>query len=84
MIFAAFSAEEIGRLGSIAFINDYLKPNNIQVTAMLNMDIIGSQTAPSVVALDDSFAVAWTDDSKALPDTDGTAVRARVIYPAFP
>ncbi len=45
---------------------------------------VGSQTDPSVVALSDSFAVAWTDDSKAPPDTDGTAVRARVIYPQFP
>lgn len=51
---------------------------------MIPTTTIGSQTDPSVVALGDSFAVAWTDDSKALPDTDGTAVRARVIYPSFP
>lgn len=51
---------------------------------MIPTTTLGSQTDPSVVALDDSFAVAWTDDSKALPDTDGTAVRARVIYPSFP
>jgi hypothetical protein len=51
---------------------------------MIPTTSIGSQTDPSVVALDDSFAVAWTDDSKALPDTDGSAVRARVIYPTFP
>lgn len=42
---------------------------------------IGSQSDPSVVALSNAFAVAWTDDSKVAPDTDGTAVRARVIYP---
>ncbi|HEY6034802.1 MAG TPA: hypothetical protein VIV58_11095 [Kofleriaceae bacterium] len=42
---------------------------------------VGSQTDPSVVALSNAFAVAWTDDSKVAPDTDGTAVRARVIYP---
>ena len=42
---------------------------------------VGSQTDPSVVALSNAFAVAWTDDSKLAPDTDGTAVRARVIYP---
>ncbi|MFT3695229.1 MAG: hypothetical protein QM831_19005 [Kofleriaceae bacterium] len=41
---------------------------------------VGSQTDPSVVALPDSFAVSWTDDSKAGVDTDGTAVRARVVY----
>lgn len=42
---------------------------------------LGDQQDPSVVALGDGFAVAWTDSSKAAPDTDGTAVRARVVYP---
>jgi hypothetical protein len=42
IIFAVFSAEEIGRLGSQAFINNYLKPNDIDLIAMFNMDIIGS------------------------------------------
>ena len=58
--------------------------DSIGMPFMIPTTTIGSQTDPSVVALDDSFAVAWTDDSKALPDTDGTAVRARVIYPSFP
>lgn len=41
------------------------------------------QTGPSAVALPDgAFAVAWTDESGAAPDISGTAVRARVIYPA--
>ncbi|MEO6777734.1 MAG: hypothetical protein ABI467_32740 [Kofleriaceae bacterium] len=48
---------------------------------MIPTTMIGSQTDPSVVALSNAFAVAWTDDSKVAPDTDGTAVRARVIYP---
>jgi hypothetical protein len=48
---------------------------------MIPTTTVGSQTDPSVVALPDAFAVAWTDDSKANIDTDGTAVRARVIYP---
>ncbi len=42
---------------------------------------IGDQQDPSVVALSNAFAVAWTDGSKAAPDTDGTSVRARVVYP---
>lgn len=41
---------------------------------------VGSQTDPSVVALPGAFAVSWTDDSKAGVDTDGTAVRARIVY----
>ena len=48
---------------------------------MIPTTTVGSQTDPSVVALSNAFAVAWTDDSKVAPDTDGTAVRARVIYP---
>lgn len=48
---------------------------------MIPTTTVGSQSDPSVVALSDSFAVAWNDDSKVNVDTDGTAVRARVIYP---
>ncbi len=44
IIFVAFSAEEIQRRGSIAFINDYMLPRQIDLNAMINMDIIGSQT----------------------------------------
>jgi hypothetical protein len=41
------------------------------------------QTGPSAVALPGgAFATAWTDASAAPPDTSGTAVRARIIYPA--
>ncbi len=41
------------------------------------------QINPSVVALQDSFVAAWNDLSAAPPDTDGTAVRARVITPLY-
>jgi hypothetical protein len=41
----------------------------------------GNQTAPSVVALPDAFAVAWNDESHKAPDQQGTAVRARIFYP---
>lgn len=46
IIFVAFSAEEIQRRGSIAFVNDYMLPRQIELNAMINMDIIGSQTGP--------------------------------------
>jgi hypothetical protein len=40
------------------------------------------QTGPSAVALPDgAFATAWTDRSSAPPDSSGTSVRARIIYP---
>lgn len=47
IMFVAFSAEEIGRRGSIAFVRDYIQAFNIDLIAMINMDIIGSQTGPN-------------------------------------
>jgi hypothetical protein len=46
LIFVAFSAEEVGRLGSQAFVDDYIVANNLPIRAMLNMDIIGSSVGP--------------------------------------
>jgi len=42
IMFVAFSAEEIQRKGSSAFVTDYLIGQNIALSAMINMDIIGS------------------------------------------
>jgi len=42
IMFVAFSAEEVGRLGSISFVRDYLQPGDIDVRLMINMDSIGS------------------------------------------
>lgn len=44
IMFVAFSSEEIARQGSRAFVERYLRPNNFDVNAMLNVDTIGSQT----------------------------------------
>ena len=41
----------------------------------------GDQMSPSVVGLPMGFAVAWNDTSHVAPDTQGSAVRARIIYP---
>jgi hypothetical protein len=46
IIFVAFSAEEIGRKGSIYFVDNYIRARNIDVKAMINLDIIGSRTGP--------------------------------------
>jgi len=45
VVFVAFSAEEIGRKGSIAFVNDYVRANNIDLRVYINVDAIGSQVA---------------------------------------
>jgi hypothetical protein len=44
LIFVAFTAEETGRQGSLAFVNDYLQAQNppIAVQAMINLDSIGN------------------------------------------
>ena len=42
IMFVAFSAEEVGRKGSIAFAN-YLVNQNVDVFAMINIDTIGNQ-----------------------------------------
>jgi hypothetical protein len=45
IMFVAFSAEEVGRIGSKAFINEYLSPRQIgpdQINVMINLDMLGS------------------------------------------
>ncbi|MEO0562314.1 MAG: M20/M25/M40 family metallo-hydrolase [Chloroflexota bacterium] len=44
VVFVAFSAEEVGRKGSIAFVDGYVNPNIDNVLAYVNVDAIGSQT----------------------------------------
>jgi len=46
ILFVAFAAEEVGRQGSLAFVNDYLVPRGITLDGVINMDIIGSATGP--------------------------------------
>jgi Peptidase family M28 len=46
IMLVAFAAEEVGRAGSVAFVN-FLREKNITVDAMLSLDIIGSQTGPN-------------------------------------
>ena len=44
LMFVAFSAEEVNRKGSIAFVNDYVLHYDLDVRAFVNIDTIGSQT----------------------------------------
>ncbi|NDJ61732.1 MAG: M20/M25/M40 family metallo-hydrolase, partial [Chloroflexi bacterium] len=59
VMFVAFSAEEVGRQGSQAFVTDYLRGNgnNIDIDAMLNIDIIGSGNGPNGVIDDRTIRV---------------------------
>jgi hypothetical protein len=66
IMFVAFAAEEVGRQGSAAFIKEYLAPRQIDISAMLNLDIIGSQFGPGG-AVDDRnvrvFSAGPNDES---------------------
>lgn len=44
--------------------------------------IAGAQHDPSVTAVGDVFAIAWTDDGRTAPDSQGSAVRARILHPS--
>lgn len=56
IMFIAFSAEETQRAGSLAFVEGYLQANpDIDVTAMINLDIIGSSTGPDLAINEDEI-----------------------------
>lgn len=56
IMLVAFSAEEVGRQGSRAFVQ-YLQDQNIPINAMFSLDIIGSQTGPNGEVVDNQIRV---------------------------
>ncbi|NPV67507.1 MAG: M20/M25/M40 family metallo-hydrolase [Anaerolineae bacterium] len=66
IMFVAFSAEEVGRLGSIRFIDDYLKPYNIDVRAVITLDTIGNINGPNNEVNDRQIRV-FSDDTADSP-----------------
>lgn len=74
VMFVAFSAEEIQRKGSLAFVSDYIKANNITVNGMLNMDIIGSSTGPDGDINDHEIRLFSAD-----PNDSGSRQLARAL-----
>lgn len=45
LVFVAFSGEEIGRAGSIAFVRDYVPAHQLDIRAMINLDVIGGSVS---------------------------------------
>ncbi|MBL8145998.1 MAG: M20/M25/M40 family metallo-hydrolase [Anaerolineae bacterium] len=45
LVFVAFSGEEIGREGSIAFVRDYVPAHTLDIRAMINLDVIGGSVS---------------------------------------
>jgi hypothetical protein len=60
-----FSAEEEGRLGSLAFVRDVVQAQNVPLRAMINLDMIGVPVGPDGVRHDGDLRVysAPPDDS---------------------
>ncbi len=73
ILFVAFAAEEVGRMGSKAFVNQYR--TGIPVDYMLNMDIIGSSTGPTG-QIDDNHVRIFS----AGPETSRSRQLARAVY----
>ncbi|MCB9435522.1 MAG: M20/M25/M40 family metallo-hydrolase [Anaerolineales bacterium] len=57
IMFVLFAGEELGKYGSNAFLTDYIQANNIQLKAMLNLDIVGSPTGPNGERYDNQMRV---------------------------
>jgi len=55
IVFVFFSAEETGRQGSQAFVQDFIKAQNIPVVAVMNLDIVGSTLGRRGERLDTSM-----------------------------
>lgn len=72
ILFVAFGAEEVGRMGSKAFINQY---RSIPFNYMLNMDIIGSSTGPNG-QIDDNHLRIFS----AGPESSPSRQLARAVY----
>jgi bacterial leucyl aminopeptidase len=56
IIFVAFSAEEVDRRGSIAFVN-WAKQNGVTIVGMINMDGIGNSVNAKTGAIDPSLRI---------------------------
>ncbi len=66
IMFVAFSAEEVGRRGSLAFMTDYISSQGIEIDAMINLDIIGSSTGPNGINNDRQMRVFSANPNESL------------------
>ncbi|MFN8529146.1 MAG: M20/M25/M40 family metallo-hydrolase [Anaerolineae bacterium] len=78
IMFVAFSAEEIQRLGSIQFVHDYIVGQNLDVNWMINMDIVGSSTGPDG-SINDREIRVFSDPDSTKSDSRALAREAQLI-----
>ena len=66
ILFVAFSAEEVGRLGSQAFVREVIQGPGVDLIGMINLDIIGSSTGANGAINDSELRVfSHEDDASA-------------------
>ncbi|MCY4009293.1 MAG: M20/M25/M40 family metallo-hydrolase [Anaerolineaceae bacterium] len=66
VMLVAFGAEEVGRLGSLAFVNEIIRGREIDVIAMINLDIIGSSTAANGAINDSELRIFSHEDDQSV------------------
>lgn len=74
IMFVAFSAEEVNRQGSRAFVENYLLPRDIDINLMMSLDIIGSPVGANG-AVDDRGLRVYSDG----PDDSRSRTAARTV-----
>ncbi len=67
IVFVLFAAEETGRQGSQAFVQDFIQAQNIPVVAVINMDIIGNPTGRRGERYDDSMRIFSAGPNESSP-----------------
>ena len=88
ILIAWHQCDSAGSDGSCDVYGRMVRPNGTTSGQpfILSTTVMGDQVKPAVASLpgpDGAFAAVWTDSSHIGPDSSGTAVNARIIYPAY-
>lgn len=78
LVFVFFAAEETGRQGSLALVNDFIQPSQIPVVAVMNMDSTGSVAGRNGVRYDNTIRIFSEGPNNASPSRE----LARLIHVA--
>ena len=79
LMFVAFSAEEVGDKGSIAFVRDYIQKNNVDVLGMINLDTLGSDNDRNGRVINNQVRVYYDPTAK----TESAEFARMVNFAAF-
>jgi hypothetical protein len=88
ILVAWHACDSAGTTGTCDVFGRMVRPNGTTSgeAFVLSSNAMGDQTQPAVASLpgaDNAFAAVWTDTSHDKPDQQGSAVRGRILYPAY-